>query len=206
MSSHHIVRDQQEPALFIGGLEGLPWEQLQDLLEWSPTVLCTQNCLQTYIDRGHKVDVALVSDDQFEEWESKLNGQMPVNFLKGESNEFVSLGLAFLKNEGHQSVNIFCLESERETYLKLLDVWLEFFEIVIFTEKGKTIVQKNPLFKKWVPAGSAFHVILRKGATLDFNNIEKVSESATSVNFLKREEGEFVIKCIETPYFITEPW
>ncbi|RZK41505.1 MAG: thiamine pyrophosphokinase, partial [Pedobacter sp.] len=39
MSSHHIVREKQEPALYIHQLGNFDEEKLGQLLEWSPTVL-----------------------------------------------------------------------------------------------------------------------------------------------------------------------
>jgi hypothetical protein len=40
MSSHHFVRDQQEPALLILALEAFTYDSLGELLEWVPTVIC----------------------------------------------------------------------------------------------------------------------------------------------------------------------
>ncbi|MFD2144372.1 hypothetical protein [Mucilaginibacter antarcticus] len=44
MSSHHIVREKQEPALLVLGLDGFDEEQLGQLLEWSPTLMAPPNC------------------------------------------------------------------------------------------------------------------------------------------------------------------
>ena len=39
MSSHHIVKEKQEPALYIHQLGDFNEEFLGQLLEWSPTVI-----------------------------------------------------------------------------------------------------------------------------------------------------------------------
>jgi len=39
MSSHHIVREKQEPALIIANGEACSTELLNQLLEWSPFVV-----------------------------------------------------------------------------------------------------------------------------------------------------------------------
>ena len=41
MSSHHIVRDDQEPALIIANGASCSNELLGQLLEWSPIVIVT---------------------------------------------------------------------------------------------------------------------------------------------------------------------
>ena len=42
MSSHHIVREKQEPALLVLGLNNFSTELLGQLLEWNPTVITTE--------------------------------------------------------------------------------------------------------------------------------------------------------------------
>ena len=46
MSSHHIVREKQEPALLVLGLDDFPDELLGQLLEWSPTVIVTADTVE----------------------------------------------------------------------------------------------------------------------------------------------------------------
>lgn len=62
MSSHHIVREDQEPAVIVLTPELLLQEKYHQLLEWSPTIicdLCTAHALDTY---GIKVDVIVDSN------------------------------------------------------------------------------------------------------------------------------------------------
>ena len=59
MSSHHIIRDKQEPALIIANGEECSMDLLEQLLEWSPTVVVLDGAIQRVIDLGIKVDVWL---------------------------------------------------------------------------------------------------------------------------------------------------
>jgi hypothetical protein len=43
MSSHHIVKEKQEPALYIHHFGNFDEEYLGQLLEWSPTLLVATN-------------------------------------------------------------------------------------------------------------------------------------------------------------------
>lgn len=64
MSSHHIIRDKQEPALIIANGEACSIEILEQLLEWSPTVIVLDGALERVIELGIKVDVWLGDFDR----------------------------------------------------------------------------------------------------------------------------------------------
>jgi thiamine pyrophosphokinase len=57
MSSHHIIRDKQEPALIIANGEACSMDILDQLLEWSPTVIVLDGAIDRVISLGIKVDV-----------------------------------------------------------------------------------------------------------------------------------------------------
>jgi len=59
MSSHHIVRDDQEPALIIANGEACSYELLGQLLEWSPFVIVLDSAMERALELGIKVDVLL---------------------------------------------------------------------------------------------------------------------------------------------------
>lgn len=55
MSSHHFVKENQEPALLILCTEAIPFEKLQEILEWSPTVITTEGCIEKVLGWGIKM-------------------------------------------------------------------------------------------------------------------------------------------------------
>ncbi|MGE8379571.1 MAG: hypothetical protein ACN6PN_14505, partial [Sphingobacterium sp.] len=57
MSSHHIVRENQEPALLIEDLFLIDEEDLGQLLEWSPTIVIENNMVDPLDARGYKFDI-----------------------------------------------------------------------------------------------------------------------------------------------------
>lgn len=59
MSSHHVVREKQEPALLIANGEGCSFELLGQLLEWSPFIVVLDHAIHRVLDLGIKVDVLL---------------------------------------------------------------------------------------------------------------------------------------------------
>ena len=49
MSSHHIVRDDQEPALIIANGAACSIELLGQLLEWSPLVVVLDSAMERVV-------------------------------------------------------------------------------------------------------------------------------------------------------------
>jgi thiamine pyrophosphokinase len=64
MSSHHIVRDDQEPALIIANGEACSQELLGQLLEWSPLIIVLDSAIERVLELGIKVDVLLGDFDR----------------------------------------------------------------------------------------------------------------------------------------------
>jgi thiamine pyrophosphokinase len=60
MSSHHIVREKQEPALLVLGMDNFSDELLGQLLEWSPTVIATEIMAEKLNANGIKIDCVIV--------------------------------------------------------------------------------------------------------------------------------------------------
>ena len=71
MSSHHIVREKQEPALLILGLDDFSEEMLGQLLEWSPTVITTPLTAEQINTYGIKIDV-IITDNADEHLQSDV--------------------------------------------------------------------------------------------------------------------------------------
>lgn len=59
MSSHHIVREKQEPALFILDFDGFDEEYFGQLLEWSPTLVVSEDCYEKIARMGIKIDAVI---------------------------------------------------------------------------------------------------------------------------------------------------
>ena len=63
MSSHHIVREKQEPALYIHQIGDFNEEYLGQLLEWSPTLIVNGAIYEKIVSLGLKVDVVVNATD-----------------------------------------------------------------------------------------------------------------------------------------------
>ena len=97
MSSHHIVRDDQEPALIIANGASCSFELLGQLLEWSPIVIVLDNAIDRVLQLDIKVDVLLGDfDDDFNP-EIYKEKQFPLEIVYTPNQEKTDLD-TILKN------------------------------------------------------------------------------------------------------------
>src|SRR6202012_448525 len=99
MSSHHIVREKQEPALLVLGLDSFPFEMLGQLLEWNPTVITTRQTAQLLIDAGIKIDW-IITDELHSNLQSDMK-QMPAG-----NDTPIEAALKYLITHSYPAVNI----------------------------------------------------------------------------------------------------
>lgn len=140
MSSHHIVKAKQEPALLILSLQKFDLEYLGQLLEWSPTILVTANVYEEVESLGIKIDVVLGSIEAVQSDAVQLDVQ----------NDYASTGLNYLIKEGYPAVNIIADEQ--------LSIDLSYYDdinIVWFCGTSK-IYRVKTGFSVWKAAGTLF--------------------------------------------------
>jgi hypothetical protein len=99
MSSHHVVREKQEPALLVLGLDGFDDELLGQLLEWSPTVITTGKTAETIHAFGIKIDW-IIADVALPEL------QEDVKLLPAGTDTFAEAALKYLITNSYPAVNV----------------------------------------------------------------------------------------------------
>src|SRR5688572_21889189 len=146
MSSHHFVKDQQEPAVFILDTAELNFETVSPLLEWVPTVLVAQECLETVLSWGIKVDVILATEDFQKDNLQLLEEQYPVKFLTTSTEDTVDEGLQYLLATKHPAAHLVGV-----SHLTCMDLEgkLELFDLTIMDSGWKYYPVKSGKFKKW---------------------------------------------------------
>jgi hypothetical protein len=191
MSSHHFVKEQQEPALLILNTAGISFEQIAPLLEWVPTILVVQDEVPVVISWGVKIDLILAEMDFQKSHYHLLEEQYPVKFLGVQEENFLEEGLQYLIASKHGAVNIIGLD-----HLKVfeLEPMLEFLDIVVWDGPIRYFPIKNGQFKKWLPATSlqlhAPEGTILEVQTPEGNEIVQVKHAT----FIEVEEGTTIIK------------
>jgi thiamine pyrophosphokinase len=108
MSSHHFVRDKQEPALIIANGEECSNEILNQLLEWNPFVLVLDGALDRVLMKGVKVDAVIGDFDSINVNRLSVEDEQKIEWLVVEDQESTDLekGIKYLIDQGHQAANI----------------------------------------------------------------------------------------------------
>jgi thiamine pyrophosphokinase len=158
MSSHHIIREDQEPALLMMDATIIPFAQVQELLEWSPTVMVAEAALTEVLRWGIKIDVVLARADKIPALTSSLQEQFPLKLLSyDKQEEALSTALHFLIEAKQKAVNIIAAEP------------LESFEafspldISVFQSGRRWSLIRQGVYEKWLPAGSALSIYPANG-------------------------------------------
>ena len=189
MSSHHFVKEKQEPALIIADLIGFDEEYLGQLLEWSPTVLVPSHLIEKVISLGIKVDVVLISDNE------EINNQEHLKLVK-TNVDFLEDALKYLVFEGYPAVNIVHSKFEEKSYSLFIDA----IDVVIFKGEQK-IYSVNSGFSKWKISGEEISVFHPESIqNLSFSGLEKINEN----EFKTLKDGFFSFTFNQPYVFIAE--
>ncbi|RYU87910.1 thiamine pyrophosphokinase [Mucilaginibacter terrigena] len=147
MSSHHIVREKQEPALLVLGLNTFSEELLGQLLEWSPTVITTPPVAEQINAYEIKIDI-IIADELDNDLQSDVK-QIP----QGQAGP-VEAALNYLIQNEYKAVNIITDDVQLADFIPFAHK----INLVIFSGGQKTYAI-NPGFSKWKPAGEIIRIL-----------------------------------------------
>ena len=172
MSSHHIVRDDQEPALIIANGQACSAELLGQLLEWSPIVVVLDSAIERVLQLDIKVDVLLGDFDRNFDAESYKNKQFPIEIVHTPDQNKTDLEKAFdyLIEKKHQAVNVVWATGKRADHtisnITNLVRYRNKLKIVLLDDHSKIHLLPQK-FEKWytkatpislIPIGEVFGI------------------------------------------------
>jgi hypothetical protein len=153
MSSHHFVREGQEPALFIAAASS--FNTIAPLLEWAPLVMVLDVVLESVLTWGVKIDVVLVAAHDVDKLKAKIFEQMPVRIVVyNKDKDPVLAGLQELAKD-QQAVHI-VLNPSHETFEKVLEFRKQINVVLLDNDKQWIPVERK--FQKWLPSKSILTV------------------------------------------------
>ncbi len=164
MSSHHIVREKQEPALLIANGEGCSFELLGQLLEWSPFVLVLDHAIHRVLELGIKVDALLGDFDRDIDLEELQASQYPLEIVEAPDQDKTDLekGIEFLIERGFPAVNIVWATGRRAdhslTNMTNIVRYKSQIKIVMLDDYSK-IFPLVDTFEKWYERGTPISLI-----------------------------------------------
>lgn len=149
MSSHHIVREKQEPALLVLSLSDFSFELLGQLLEWSPTLIAiTETAVQLH-ENQIKVDWLIAN-------EPITTLQSDVKLIPVEGDKYLQTALFQLIDQGYRAVNVITNNFNADTYLP----YASQIDLVIYQGDEKIYPIKSG-FSKWKPAGDVIRFVTK---------------------------------------------
>lgn len=164
MSSHHIVRDDQEPALIIANGAECSNELLGQLLEWSPIVIVLDSAMERVVNLGIKVDVLLGDFDGDFNPEIYKEKQFPLEIVHAPNQDKTDLEKAFdyLIEKGHKAVNVIWATGKRadHTITNITNIvsYRNKLKIVILDDHSKVFLLPNK-FEKWYTKNTPISLI-----------------------------------------------
>ncbi len=164
MSSHHIVRDDQEPALIIANGASCSIELLGQLLEWSPLVIVLDSAIERVFELGIKVDVLLGDFDRGFDVSYYATKQYPLEIIYEPNQDTTDLEKAFnyLIQKGHQAANVVWATGKRAdhtiTNITSIVNYQNKLKIVLLDDHSKVHLLPEK-FEKWYTANTPISLI-----------------------------------------------
>jgi len=192
MSSHHVVRDEQEPAVIIASPPGDLFPRLADMFEWSPIVVVLEEALPDFLHWNTKLDVVAGNTNSLVKYKEQLIFQEP--YQKVESSEAVlETVLEYLIKNNHRTSHVFMLTPEPK---KLQQRVGDKMELVFFDREMKIVQSKTNMYGKWVAKGTKFKLV--EGTIQHFENVLRNDD------LFEAKENGFVSFYGESAFWIGE--
>lgn len=154
MSSHHFVREGQEPALFIA--DALSLAHAEPLLEWAPLVIVTEDAADEVLQWGIKIDVVLARPGHTQVLTDKLAHQQPLEIIYSHQHEdLLTAAVALLTRKQATAVNV--LVGAPDKWFAI-DPTVLTFQVTLLTPGTRwSLIAKGP-YEKWLSKNSTIRV------------------------------------------------
>jgi thiamine pyrophosphokinase len=191
VSSHHIIRENQEPALLI--LDWIPSHQaiVEQLLEWSPMVILSYGVLTTLTHVNFKVDAVLLPADKTPEDAAHYLPQASVILLPVQDSE-ISTAFAYLRQKRQSNISIFSAHDDRMHQLNDSSI-----HTIFYTPVARWMYRNNLEFRKWLPQNSQ---LIFYPSSIAFSEVVNLTREG-----LVKQDGQVILKSA-TPFWLGEPF
>ncbi len=169
MSSHHFVKEGQEPALLI--LDAISLELAEPLLEWAPLVMVTDTVLTTVLRWGTKIDVALAKIDRMEEIKAELVDQFPVEIITyNNQDDLLSIAFSFLINRKQKAVNV--MTEMSDSLFDIANPFTQKIQVDVFDQNINWLCVPNGQYQKWLPSKSRLKIRIEGKQNIQFTGLK----------------------------------
>jgi hypothetical protein len=195
MSSHHFVKEGQEPALIIA--EPVAFEVVQSLLEWAPLVIVFEDAIDHVLSWGIKTDVILSANPPASSLLEKVSHQHPFEIVTSNKNQMLddAIQLAIKKNQRFVTIAV----ADAPSYFERYKARLNHVDISIIDEHARWSFIQSGNFTKWLKANAIFY--LQPNA--DFK-IEGAVKQIDSVTYCVQSDS-IILVISDSFFWIGEP-
>jgi hypothetical protein len=195
MSSHHFVKEGQEPALIIA--DAVPVAVVEPLLEWAPLVVVMENSIDQVSAWGIKTDVVVTQINNTQYMIQKLMDQMPIKILScAVADEPLDTALYYLISNKQFTVNVIAQNAEK--YISKAEKFTDRLEIIIMDEHIRWFSVKSGHFTKWVPANTKLLTLSLQGDVAFSGEAQMTSGKITA------EKDGFIIVTSDHLFWVGE--
>lgn len=217
MSSHHIIREGQEPALIIANGESCSNELLGQLLEWSPFVVVLDGAINRVLELGIKIDVLLGDFDSKNHAVEQIQAQQKIEIVHTHDQNKTDLqkGIEFLIARNFDAVNIIWATGRRADHnlSNITDIvrYKQQINIVLHDDYSK-IFQLPKRYQKWyvkdtvlslMPVGTVSGVTTQ-GLSYNLQNDVLTLGYRTSSSNSAAQDGQVMIEHTEGDLLMME--
>lgn len=189
MSSHHFVREGQEPALLI--LDAISFDAAGPLLEWVPLVLVEAMTLEKVLAWGIKVDVVLAEQGSLFQ---PLAEYGPVEQISYQPGSCLSTALSYLNEKKHQAVTVLTIDKS------VFNTAIQYQTLAInLIDERHRWVYVRTRFDKWYPAQTELQVV----KTDENQTIKSSGLSPFNNNWISQVDGMVSLHA-DKPFWIGE--
>lgn len=155
MSSHHFVKEGQEPALLV--CDPVAVHQVESLLEWAPLVVVLHTALHDVLLWGTKVDAVVVPVAEAPHFREQLQDQTPVEVVTyTPSEELLPVGLQYLCQKGQHAVNVVLEQPDK--FFEPLQHFSDRLQIMVVDRQYKWSLVRSK-YQKWMLAQQTLRVV-----------------------------------------------
>lgn len=153
MSSHHVIRDGQEPPVVILDEAGVSNPILGDLLEWSPVVITLDVAVPLIMLRGIKIDIILCLETQPSEWDGLFTSDYSMNLINVDGMvEAMDQIATILKSYNSENVHLVGGNDTDKTLLQTLS------GPAFYSPERKWTFHDRGSFRKWFKQGTIIRI------------------------------------------------
>jgi thiamine pyrophosphokinase len=164
MSSHHFVKEGQEPALIIANGAPCHRDILDQLLEWNPYVIALDGAAKRVLELGIKIDAVLGDFDSIGNYLADMQNQMPLDIISAHDQNKTDLqkAIEYLAAKKYLDVNIVWATGWRSDHVlsNIFDIarYKHIINCVMIDDHSRIFSIPNR-FSKWYPKGQLLSII-----------------------------------------------